>query len=347
MDPLVLYVPFPMLHPVIDATRLASIHPNVEVVTSPTYDISHQERNAREKDPFGDATRAMAAPLTEEQAAAFARADVLWTLDAPLDLPTVAPRLRFVQTIGSGIGQYVASRLPEGGIEIANGAGLGAVPIAEWTLARILQIYKQLPAHDANAREHRWQSLQGSVVQGRTVVVVGLGAIGREVARRCRAFGMPVIGVRRSATPGATDPDVDELVTPAGLHDALGRADVVVLAAPGTAETDDLFDAAAFAAMPQGSVFVNVARGTLVVEPALIEALRSGHLRGAAIDVARTEPLPAADPLWDAPNLLISPHSSTSGEGYAARAFDLLCTNLECLVQGRALVNRVDLSGGY
>ena len=127
MDRLVLYVPFPMLHPVIDRARLAAVHPGIEVVTEPVFEISHNERNAREKDPFGDATRALSAPLTEAQRAAFAQAHVLWTLDAPLDLPSVAPQLRFVQTIGSGVGQYVASRLPDGGIELANGAGLGAV----------------------------------------------------------------------------------------------------------------------------------------------------------------------------------------------------------------------------
>lgn len=347
MDRLVLYVPFPMLHPVIDRARLAAVHPGIEVVTEPVFEISHNERNAREKDPFGDATRALSAPLTEAQRAAFAQAHVLWTLGAPLDLPSVAPQLRFVQTIGSGVGQYVASRLPDGGIELANGAGLGAVPIAEWVLARILQIAKELPAHDAQAREHRWQGKQGGIVQGKTVAIVGLGAIGREVAKRCRAFGMGTVGVRRRAAAGALDPDVDELVGPDALHDALGRADVVVVAAPGTSDTDDMFDAAAFAAMRPGAVFVNVARGTLVVEQALIDALTSGHLRAAAIDVARTEPLPAGDPLWDAPNLLISPHSSTSGEGYAARAFDLLCTNLGHLVRGEPLVNRVDLSGGY
>ena len=131
------------------------------------------------------------------------------------------------------------------------------------------------------------------------------------------------------------------------MHEVLRRSDIVVVAAPGTNDTDDMFDAAAFAAMPPDSIFVNVARGTLVDETALIDALTSGHLRGAAIDVARIEPLPADDPLWDAPNLLISPHSSTSGEGYADRAFELFCTNLERLVRGEPLVNLIDLSAGY
>ena len=271
----------------------------------------------------------------------------MWTLDVPLDLPRVAPNLRFVQAIGSGVGQYVASHLPEGGIVLANGAGIGAPPIAEWVLARILQILKLLPVHDANARDHRWESALGSNLQGKSVSIIGLGAIGREVARRCRAFGVHLLGVRRRGQLGASDPDVDEVYGPDALHSVLGRSDVVVVAAPGTDATGNMFDSAAFAAMRPGSVFVNVARGTLVDEAALIRALASGHLRGAAIDVARTEPLPADDPLWDAPNLLISPHSSTSGEGYADRSFALFCTNLAHLVAGEPLVNVVDLSGGY
>ena len=347
MDELALYVPLPMLHPAIDRARLASIHPRVEVITEPTYDITHHERTMREQDPFGAATRALAAPLTDAQRGAFARAHVVWTLDVPLDLPRVAPNLRFVQAIGSGVGQYVASHLPEGGIVLANGAGIGAPPIAEWVLARILQILKLLPVHDANARDHRWESALGSNLQGKSVSIIGLGAIGREVARRCRAFGVHLLGVRRRGQLGASDPDVDEVYGPDALHSVLGRSDVVVVAAPGTDATGNMFDSAAFAAMRPGSVFVNVARGTLVDEAALIRALASGHLRGAAIDVARTEPLPADDPLWDAPNLLISPHSSTSGEGYADRSFALFCTNLAHLVAGEPLVNVVDLSGGY
>lgn len=347
MDEIVLYVPFPMLHPAIDRERLATIHPRITVLTEPIYEIAHHERTVREQDPFGDSTRGLAVALTDEQCGAFARAHVVWTLDVPLDLSSVAPNLRFVQAIGSGVGQYVASRLPEGDILLANGAGIGAPPIAEWVLARILQILKLLPTHDENARAHRWESALGSNLQGRTVAIIGLGAIGREVARRARAFGVHLLGVRRRWEPGAIDADVDEVFGPDALHEVLRRSDIVVVAAPGTDATGDMFDVAAFAAMRVGTVFVNVARGTLVDEAALVGALASGHLRGAAIDVARTEPLPADDPLWDAPNLLISPHSSTSGEGYADRAFTLFCTNLAHLVRGETLENVVDLSSGY
>ena len=346
MDEVVLYVPFPMLHPAIDRARLAALHPAVEVLTDPVFDIAHNERTVREQDPFG-AAPGLAAPLTDAQRAAFGRAHVVWTLDVPLDLPTVAPNLRFVQAIGSGVGQYVASRLPEGGIRLSNGAGIGAPPIAEWVLARTLQILKRLPEHDANAREHRWESALGSNLQGRTVAVIGLGAIGRQVARRMRAFDVHLLGMRRRWTPDLVDPDVDELFGPDALHAMLARADIVVVAAPGTESTDDLFDATAFAAMRPGSIFVNVARGTLVDEATLIDALASGHLRAAAIDVARAEPLPPTDPLWSAPNLLISPHSSTSSEGYAERAFELLHENLGRMLRGEPLVNEIDLTDGY
>jgi phosphoglycerate dehydrogenase-like enzyme len=345
-EELVVYVPFPMLHPSIDLERLRKIEPTVEVVTTP-FDVDHELRTLREQQPFSPDIRSRQPELTADQRDAFARAHVIFTLDVPMDLPPLAPNLRWIQAIGSGVGQFVSSRLDEGGIVLTNGAGIGAPPIAEWVIARVLQIIKLLPEHDAAAREHRWDTVLGGQLQGKTMAVVGLGAIGRETARRARAFGVKLVGIRRSWQPGMTDPDVDELHGPGALADVVGRSDIVVLAAPGTDDNDNLFDDAIFAAMRPGSIFVNVARGTLVDEAALIGALERGHLRAAAIDVARAEPLPADDPLWDAPNLYISPHSSTSGEGYADRAFDLFCRNFERFVRNEPLENLVDLSSGY
>jgi phosphoglycerate dehydrogenase-like enzyme len=345
-EPFVIHVPFPMLHPAIDRERLRAIVAGAQVVTTP-FEIDHEQRTRREQDPFGEEVRRREPPLDAEQRDAFARAHVIFTLDVPADLPSHAPNVRWVQAIGSGVGQFVAARLPDAGIALTNGAGIGAPPIAEWVLARVLQIVKLLPLHDANARARTWQSALGGQLQGKTMAIVGLGAIGREVARRARPFGVKVLGIRRSWAPGSTDPDVDDVFGPEALLDVLARADIVVLAAPGTEENDEMFDAKAFAAMKDASIFVNVARGTLVDEAALIAALESGHLRGAAIDVARREPLPSDDPLWSAPNLLISPHSSTSSEGYADRAFDLFCRNLERFARGEPLVNVVDLSAGY
>jgi phosphoglycerate dehydrogenase-like enzyme len=345
MDRTVVYVPYPMLHPVVDVGRLEAVAP-VELVTVP-YEIDHAVRTAREQDPWSAELRAAQPLLTDDQRDAFARAEVVFTLDVPMDLPPLAPRLRWVQAIGSGVGQFVSSRLPDGDITLTNGASLGAGPIAEWVMARVLQILRNLPAHDAAAAEHQWRTTYGRQLEGRTVTVVGLGAIGRAVAVRARPFGVHLVGVRRRARAGEGDPDVDELVGPDALHQVLGRSDVVVLAAPGTAENENLFDEEAFSAMAQGAIFVNVARGTLVDEAALIAHLESGHLGAAALDVARTEPLPSDDPLWDAPRVFISPHASAGGDNYGQRAFDLFCENFARYVKGEPLRNVVDLSSGY
>jgi len=340
------YVPYPGLHHAIDHDRLEAIRPGIDVLDVP-YEIEHEFRAAREREPFSEELRREEPPLSPDQAAAFARAHVILTLDVPMDLPPLAPHLRWIQAIGSGVGQFVSARLPEGDIVLTNGASIGAVSIAEWTLARILQILKRLPQHDARAREHRWVMAHGTTLAGRTVAIVGLGAIGREVARRARSFDVTLIGVRRHWSRGQGDPDVDELTGPDDFHDVLGRSDIVVAAVPGTADNENLFDAAAFAAMRPGSIFVNVGRGMLVDEGALMASLHAGRLRAAAIDVARTEPLPPDSPLWTAPNLYISPHSSAGSDDYARRAFDLFCDNLTRFVAGEPLRNVVDLTTGY
>jgi phosphoglycerate dehydrogenase-like enzyme len=344
--PLVVHIAYGPLVSVIDETRLGAIRADIDVRTAP-YDLSHAELTRRAREPgaadLAQGEEALPADLRD----ALAAAEVMLTLNAPLDLPSLAPRLRWIQAIGSGVGQFVPSRLPEGGITLTNAAGVGAVPIAEWVLARILSVYKRLDDHAAQQRAHVWQEAMGALLEGRTAVLVGLGAIGSAVATRLRVFGVHVIGVKRSWTPGASAPEADELIGPDQLPAALGRAHIVVIAAPGTAANENLFDASAFAAMRRGALFVNVARGSLVDEDALIDALRSGHLRAAAIDVAREEPLPSDSPLWDTPNLTISPHSSASADRYLERVGDLFYDNLERYVTGRELRNVVDLAHGY
>jgi phosphoglycerate dehydrogenase-like enzyme len=345
-EPSVIHVAYPALVPVFDHERVRALCPATEVVTAP-YDISHDQRTRRSHEPDNAELRALEPPLDPQLVADLARAEVLFTLDAPYDLPRLAPRLQWIQALGSGVGQFASSGLDGTAIVLTNGAGIGSVPIAEWVLARVLSVAKRLDEHAESQRRHQWEPRYGSMLQGRTMVIVGLGAIGREVSRRTRAFGVHVIGIRRSWVPGMFSPDADELMGPGTLHEALGRADIIVVAAPGSRENDGLFDAAAFAATKPGAIFVNVARGSLVDEPALIAALESGQLRAAATDVARHEPLPPEDPLWDAPHLSISPHSSTSMEGYMERTFDQFFANLERYVDGRPLDNVVDLTGGY
>jgi phosphoglycerate dehydrogenase-like enzyme len=222
---------------------------------------------------------------------------------------------------------------------------VNAVSISEFVVARLLQIAKRLADIDRAQAERRWTPTFGREIAGSTLGVVGLGAIGREVARRGRALGLRVVAARQSWRPGMKDDDVDELYGPGDLPALLGASDMVVSAVPETSATVDLFDAAAFAAMRPGAVFVNVGRGSAVVEDDLVAALESGHVAAAAIDVVRDEPLPASSPLWDVPNLYISPHSATSPDRFWANLHALFRENVARYLAGEPLRNEVaDLS---
>jgi phosphoglycerate dehydrogenase-like enzyme len=338
IDEPTLLVSTPVVSGAVDQDVLAA-H-GVTMLSVP-YEIESSERIAREEHPTQARGRGEPTALTDEQLEAYSRADMMISFDAPLDLPAIAPRLKWIQTIGSGVGQYHAS-IDGSDIVLTNAAGLASGSIADWVVGRILEVHKRFIQHRALQDKNQWQSWLGSDVAGSTVLIVGLGAIGRATAKRLRAFGPRLIGVRRSYTAGMTDPDVDELVGPDQLHDALGRCDTVVLCAAGHGDTDDLFDAAAFDAMTDRSIFINVARGHLVVEQALIAALESGKLRAAAIDVARNEPLPSDDPLWLAPNLSISPHSSATAERYGERVFAMFAENLPLFLADEPMQRVVD-----
>ena len=344
--PLVIHVAYSPLNEVLDLTRIGGIVPGADIVLA-AYDLGHDQRTRRSETPTATDLALGEPAISDALRDALARAEVMITLDAPLDLPVYAPRLRWIQAIGSGVGQFVPSRLPESPIVLTNAAGIGAIPIAEWVLARVLAVYKRLDEHAEQQRNHVWNQKLGGLLAGKRALVVGLGAIGRQVARRLKAFDVQVVGVIRSWTPGISSPDADKVIGPDRLMDALGTAHIVVVSAPGTAANVNLFDARAFAAMRRGAIFINVARGSLVDESALVEALSSGHLRAAAVDVTRQEPLPADSPLWDTPNLSISPHSSASADRYLERVAELFYDNLARYVAGQDLVNVVDLSREY
>lgn len=273
-----------------------------------------------------------------------AAAEVHYDFDRKLmaELPTLAPRLKWVQATSSGIGPLVrAAGLDTTKIVITNAAGVHAVPLAEHTLLALLYFIKDVPTRLAEQRAHVWERYAGRELRGRTVVVVGLGAVGREIARLCRAVGLAVVGVRRTPVADPEAHHVDEATTPDRLHEVLPRADAVVLICPHTPETEGLMDAEAFARLPRGAILVNVGRGALVDEPAMIAALRSGHLGGAALDVAAVEPLPKQSPLWDLPNVLITPHSASTVDRENERLTELFCENLRRWLAGEPLLNVV------
>ncbi|MCB0995846.1 MAG: D-2-hydroxyacid dehydrogenase [Acidimicrobiales bacterium] len=311
------------------------------------YFETQELRNARQLGQLTDELEATAPPVDDAGWANLLESEAVMALDLPVGLVERSERLAWVQAIGAGVGQLGPARLGEAGIVLTNAAGVASASIAEFVIGRVLEVIKNIRTLEVQQAEKRWEMCLGGLLKGRTMGIVGLGAIGRDTARRARAFGVEVLATRRSARPGDTDPDVDELWPADALDDILGRCDVVVLCAPSTAETQRLFDAGRIARMKPGSILVNVARGALVDEPALIGALEAGHLGAAVLDVQDNEPMSADDPLWDAPNLYLSPHSSTSTEGYDDALIDLFALNIARRVGDEPMHNLVDTSIGY
>lgn len=265
-----------------------------------------------------------------------ARADILFDLPSAEELPA-AKGLRWIQTTSTGVGQAVAKLgLDKSDVIITTARGVHAGPLAEFVIMALLVHFRDLRMLDAEQKAHRWERYCGTEVAGRTVVTLGAGDLACGVARVAKALGMRTVALARD--PAKTRPEAglfDEILPVADLHAALGRADAVVVTVPHTPQTERLIDAAAFRAMPKGCAFVNIGRGIVVDEPALIEALRSGHLGFAALDVAAVEPLPAASPLWDMPNVLISPHSASTVTTENAKITSIFCDNLRLWLAGR------------
>ena len=318
--------------------ELAAIDPRVEIVVEP-YEEPSELRSGRGVPPY-DEVRLLAPPLTDRQRDSFARIDCCLTLDLPFDVADVAPRLRWVQALGAGVAHLESAGLREAGIRLTNASGANAASIAEFALARVLGEFKQVRRLDANQQRRQWLPVYSEEIAHKTLGLIGFGPINQAVARRARAFDLRVVVLRRSAAGSEL---ADEVVGPEGLHDMLSRCDIVVAAVPESPETHELFDSAAFAAMKDGSMFVNVGRGTLVHEPALADALQSGKLRAAAIDVAAVEPLPEDSPLWDAPNIYISAHCSTAPSGFFDAVHDVFNRNVALFLAGQPLVNEIKL----
>jgi phosphoglycerate dehydrogenase-like enzyme len=276
-----------------------------------------------------------------------AQADILFDFDWThlADLPALAPRLRWIQASSSGIGPLVsrhryAERMPH--TVITRASGVHAQPLTEFVLMVMLMHARRHDLMVAGQRTRQWARFAGSDLRDRTVVIVGLGAIGTEVARICTALGMRVVGVGRTdAVPKAAAPHLAAYRSFDQLEATLPEAEYFVLVAPHTAQTRGMLDAGRLARLPAGAVLVNIGRGALVDEPALIAALQSGHLAAAGLDVFATEPLPQDSPLWDMPNVLVSPHSAGTSDRENARLVDLFLDNLARFRAGTPLRNVV------
>ncbi len=251
------------------------------------------------------------------------------------------PGLRWFHSFSAGVDHPAFRSLLERGVLLSNSSGSSSVPIAQYVIAMMLRAAKRLDALGEAQRERRWQPVEAEELTGKTTGIVGVGHIGAEVARLAKALGMEVIGCRRR--PGRVR-YVDELVpAPGGLHGLLARADFVVLAVPLLAQTDGLIGEAELRPMRPGAWLINVSRGRVVREAALLRALREGWIGGACLDVFEEEPLPPESELWALPNVIVTPHNSGFSPLNFDRASELFLGNLQRYVAGRPLRNRVRL----
>lgn len=291
-----------------------------------------------------------------EALAAHPETDAICTLRPPDNLHEVAPNLEWVALASAGADHVLRqpwTHAPQTPRFITTASGVHAIPISEHVFSAMLLWARQWPEMLKLQARREWpneagkQALAGRELAGATLLVVGLGAIGRRIAQLGRAFGMRVIATHRQVAATASDPDVDVLLTMDRLAEALAQADYVALAVPSTADTHHLIGAEQLAQMKQGALLINIARGEVVDEPALIAALKRGPIGGAALDVTEQEPLPSASPLWRMPNVIISPHVSGRTPHYGERLTDLLIDNIARYRAGQPLRNMVDVTRGY
>jgi D-2-hydroxyacid dehydrogenase (NADP+) len=256
---------------------------------------------------------------------------------------TRAPNLRWLHVAHAGVDDPVFARVLASGARMSTSSGSTAVPIAQSAIAGLLVLARGvlywLEAQQRHVWSPRGHALAPADLQGQTLVVLGLGAIGNEIARLGRALGLHVIGVRRS--PRSDRDQVDELHAPGALASILPRADWLAVACPLTEATRGMLDARHLAMLPVGACLINIARGEIVDEAALIAALQSGQIAGAYLDVFNQEPLPADSPLWEMPNVLISPHDSAASAGNRARADRMFIENLGRWARGATLLNEI------
>lgn len=254
-----------------------------------------------------------------------------------------APNLKWLHVFNAGVDHPIYTEMLARGVRLTTSSGATAEPIAQTAITALIMLARNFPRWLTAQREHRWDPMRVADfprdLRGQTAVIVGLGHIGREIARLAQVLGLTVIGVRRSPLrPG--DP-VDEMHKPDHLPELLPRADWLILACPLTEETRGMVNAEMLARLPHSARLINVGRGEVVDEPALIEALRSGTINGAYLDVFQQEPLPPESPLWDLPNVFLTPHNSAVASGNDQRVYDLFVDNLGHWKLGEPLLNEV------
>lgn len=273
------------------------------------------------------------------------RAEIIVGWSVPREAIQRAGKLRWIHSTAAGVDQLLYPEVLARDIIVTTSSGIHQ-PLVEHVFAMLLALVRRLHIAIRNQQERKWDRARvvGGEVRGMTMGVLGLGAIGAAVAEKAHAFAMRVVGTKRSPAPV---PHVDRIYPPEALSEVLAASDVVVVALPLTDETRGLLGEAAFRAMKPSAILINIGRGPIVQEAALIRALQERWIGGAGLDVFEREPLPADSPLWGLENVIITPHVSGGWPGYMDAAVPLFVENLERYLRGAPLRNLVDKSRGY
>jgi len=258
---------------------------------------------------------------------------------------SAAEKLRWVQAIAAGVDRFLFPEFVSSDVVLTNARGVHPAQVSDHVLAMILAFSRRLNRFMRSQSERKWTRLQCDELQGKVLGILGLGAIGREIARKAKCFGMKVVAVDRDVTVPPSF--VDELFNPLGLQTLLKRSDFVVLSVPLTRETEGMIGESELSTMKQDAILINVSRGGIILEQALVKALKEGRIGGAGLDVFEEEPLPPSSELWCMENVIITPHVAGSTPHYWARVCDIFCENLRRYSSGQPLINLVDKRAGY
>jgi phosphoglycerate dehydrogenase-like enzyme len=296
-------------------------------------------------------TRITVGERPEKLLEAAARADILLCVDAKREFlePVfqAAKRVRWVHSNWSGVDQLLFPALVESPVPLTNARDMFSGALAEFAIMGMLYFAKRVPRMLADQAANRWAPFDMDRLEGATVGIVGYGGIGRAVAARARAFGMKVLAVRRRPDAASGTGLVDRIFPPEARLELIAACDYLVLSAPLTAETRGMIGEPEIRAMKPSAVLINVGRGPVVDEPALIRALEENRIRGAALDVFQREPLPAGHPFYRMENVLLSPHCADRTTGWLERSMDIFFSNFERFRRGEPLESVVDKHRGY
>jgi D-2-hydroxyacid dehydrogenase (NADP+) len=279
--------------------------------------------------------------------ALLAWADVIYGLWALQNTIARAPKLRWIQVISAGVDRWIGTDVWQSRVILTGVSGIHATPIGEFVMMLMLMFAKKTLLGFKMMRSRRWRRYQAGTLHDKTVGIVGLGHIGREVARLSKAFGMKTIATRRSAKKPGTARHVDLLLPPKRMKQMLAASDFVVVCVPLTPETRHIIGKSELDAMRPSAVLINIGRGHLIDEKALIRALEKKQIAGAGLDVTYTEPLPKDSPIWRLDNVILSPHISGDMEDYMSHATGVFCENLRRYIDGKRLLNVVNRKKGY